>query len=69
QTNSTPARWVAEQKIEPSEHIKAGQELGIFHMGSTVICCWPKQAGLDLTAEIGKDVLLGQSARGSAAGG
>ena len=70
QTSVGP-RWETNlaKSIEPREHIpnpetilKAGQELGVFHMGSTVICIWPRSAGVGC-AEVGAPVFMGGSIR------
>jgi phosphatidylserine decarboxylase len=45
-SNLASQKGVRSETIESEPAIKAGQELGIFHMGSTVICVWPKSAGV-----------------------
>jgi phosphatidylserine decarboxylase len=44
--------------------IKAGDEMGVFHMGSTAIVLYPKEAGVVLDAPFrGKAVKYGQKIR------
>lgn len=62
QTNLPEKLLVREESV--SADINAGQELGIFHMGSTVICLWPSSAGIDKFS-IGSNVLYGQALRGT----
>lgn len=43
----------------PAPHLNKGEELGIFHMGSTVVLLMPKTARLKLVAQVGEEILMG----------
>lgn len=46
---------------EPPISIKAGDELGVFHMGSTVICVYPKDFLPEITTPLGSFTKVGVS--------
>ncbi len=53
---------VREKALEEPLEIEAGQELGIFHLGSTVVVLYPREVEVK-NASLGTDVLMGQPLR------
>jgi phosphatidylserine decarboxylase len=51
---------VGDHRISPALQVKAGDEVGTFHLGSTVVLVLPKSAGVTLSSGTGP-VLYGES--------
>lgn len=51
---------VGDHRISPAISVKAGDEIGTFHLGSTVVMVLPRQAGITLSSGTGP-VLYGES--------
>lgn len=61
-SNCGNVKTVREQTLEEPLEISAGQELGIFHLGSTAVVLYPK--GVEIkNAPRDQDVLMGQALR------
>lgn len=61
-SNCGNVRAARERSLETPEEIKAGQELGIFHLGSTAVVIYPKGVEIKNTP-LGGQVLMGQPLR------
>lgn len=61
-TTNQGAAPVREREFQPVLPVTAGQELGIFHLGSTAVVLFPKQMNLT-PPSTGAAVLYGQSLR------
>lgn len=51
---------IADRVYEPSVHVRAGDEIMAFHLGSTVVALFEKGVRLDADLTVGGDVLLGE---------
>lgn len=60
-TNQSFLKPMAQKKhYEPSIQMSAGDELGIFHMGSTVICVYPEGFLPELKTPLGSQTKVGE---------